>query len=119
MDCLKKVVIVDTGITIDTELKSFQKCIDGYHIFVKNDQYEIISFSENSLCIADDVGHGTGVAEIIASHNDIVELTIIKAFDEKTMFIDENLLIFIFDFKAMFFSGTPLIIYIHGMTHSS
>lgn len=98
MDCLKKVVIVDTGITIDTELKSFQKCIDGYHIFVKNDQYEIISFSENSLCIADDVGHGTGVAEIIASHNDIVELTIIKAFDEKTMFIDENLLIFIFDF---------------------
>lgn len=95
---LNRVVIVDTGITIDKNMLSYNRLVDGYCIKKGYEGYDIISIKNNPNCINDDVGHGTGIAELIVSHNKNVELIIIKIFDQNTQYVDEELLIFTLEY---------------------
>lgn len=95
---LNKVVVIDTGITIDKKMPSFNRCIDGYKIQKSTTGYKVVSIKDDVNCIKDDVGHGTGVAELIVAHNKEVELIIVKIFDSETQFVEENLLIYSLEF---------------------
>ena len=93
---MNRVVIVDTGIDLLNEkLVSNKRCVDGYFISKTIDNtIKVTGISENKYCIQDEIGHGTGIAEIIASHNKDVELIIVKIFSEKSCAADEELLYF-------------------------
>ena len=93
-----KVVIIDTGITIDETMLSYKRLVYGFRVKKNAGKYEVTSIKNDLNCINDDVGHGTGIAELIVSHNKDAELIIVKIFDSSTQFVDEELLIFTLDY---------------------
>ena len=95
---LNKVVIIDTGITINKEMTSFTRCINGCRIRKSENDYVVCSMEDDINCINDDVGHGTSIAELIVSHNKNIELIVVKIFDEKTQSVDEDLLIYTLEY---------------------
>ena len=78
----KRIVIIDSGINIEhPNLKGL--CVSG-HSMVEGDATDDIN---------DDLGHGTAILGIISSYNRNAEFYVIKLFDRKHNYVDQNILV--------------------------